>query len=141
MGIQNTGQNPLDDVMYWCFGYNWDSISPYNFSKPIPMPPPSWLHTQKTLTDIKSKIDLQHQFAITNFVDYLANGRSVPSALWDLSSTYPSPLHENHNPKLEVIPKSFYKTTYYLIQPVHPLPNDPSWKLVVQDPATALECC
>jgi hypothetical protein len=141
MTIQNAGQDPLDYVLFWRFGYNWDGVSSFTFSKPTPMLPP-WKHTQKTLTDIESEVDIKEQFAITNFVDYLVCNRTVPSALWDLNSDNPYPLYQNINPKLVVNPKSFDNTTYYLIQPAYPpSSNHSSWNLIVHDPATALECC
>ena len=127
--------------MYWRFGYNWDGITPYTPPIPIAELAKPWTDIQKTLTDVKSHLHEHQRPAITAFVRHIVLGEPVPSALWDLNNANSSPLRGHFNPKLVVNPRSFDKTVYYFIQSAGASsPNDVSWELLVEDPATALEC-
>jgi hypothetical protein len=131
----------IEDILYYRYGYNWDGMTHYNASRSIPMALTPWINIQKTMMDIKSNVDVNNQFTITNFVDFLVQDKTIPSALWDLNDYNPSPLRGHFNPHLVVTYRTFDKNTFFFIQSAGaPSSNDPPWYLAVQDPATALEC-
>jgi hypothetical protein len=100
-----------------------------------------WINIQKTMMDIKSNVNVNNQFTITNFVDFLVQDKTIPSALWDLNNYNPSPLQGHFNPHLVVTYRTFNKNTFFFIQSAGAPSSDvPPWYLAVQDPATALEC-
>jgi hypothetical protein len=135
--VQNAGQDPLAKLLHWRFGYCWDGHLAYEG-----LPATPWLDVQKTLTDTMGSISELQQPAISTLITHLTKGVTVPAALWDLNSANPSALRENLNLNLIVNLKSFNQTIFYFIRSAAPpLPNDPSWHLVVEDPVTALECC
>ena len=138
MEMKDAGQEQLEDILYWRFGYNWDGVSEYAAPQTLIKP---WRDIQKTLTDIESCVDERHRPAITTFVGHLVHNKAVPSTLWDLNDTNHSPLRGHFNPKLVVNTTKLNNTTFYFIQSAGPPSlQDPTWELVVEDPVTALEC-
>jgi hypothetical protein len=141
MDMNSAGREQLEDILYWHFGFSWDGTSIYAPSQPTTGLAKPWIDIQKTLTDIKSPVDERQRPAVTAFVQHIVLKKAVPSALWDLDDANPFPLRGHFNPKLVVDPRMLNNVIYYFIQSAGPpLPNDPSWELVVDDPLTALEC-
>jgi hypothetical protein len=100
-----------------------------------------WIDIQKTLTDVESDVNKHQQPAITSFVQHSVLDKPIPSALWDINDTNPSPLHGNLNPMLVVNSRSLNNTIYYFVRSAGPPSgNNPSWELLVEDPLTAIEC-
>jgi len=101
MEIKDVGQEQLEDILYWHFGYNWDGVLEYVATQTLMKP---WRDIQMTLSDIESYMDERHRPTITTFVGHLVHNKAVPSALWDLNDANPLHLHGHSIQSLWLIP-------------------------------------
>jgi len=76
----NVTKDPLDDYMYFRFGFTCPPIE--QSSKPSPR---EWEEIRLILADSTSLVDKSHQAAITDFIRTLLASRTPSPSSWDLN--------------------------------------------------------
>jgi hypothetical protein len=89
---------------------------------------------------VQADLEANIRADVIAFVERFISGQP-PALLWDLSLTNESPLRDALDTcNMIVFIKQLRDKTYYLIEPRISSSNDAPWRLVVEDPVTAIEC-
>ena len=129
----DVNKDPLDDYMYFCFGFTSRLIE--QSSQPSPR---EWNKIHVVLVDQTSPVSEKHQGAIVDFIKALLTGKSPSPKSWDLKDPDLSLLQEWRHHHFVYV-KPFSGKTFYIIWPHFAAPNE--WWLFTTQSATAVLQC
>jgi hypothetical protein len=128
----------LEDLLFERYGF----LGPDSGYDVARVPGTCWADVRKIFGDVKTHVDARLQVPITHFLDaVLCGDMGVLNQLWDLAPNSSSPLPTHANSELRVATLSSAQVDLHFVRAARENCNDAEWDLVLEDPATVLECC